>query len=74
MESGLVTGISFERRSTAAGCEDLILSVPQAESFYRALPALVLELGIGIERLVPLDTSAEAVFAYLRGAEPGGSA
>ena len=48
------------------------MSVPQAESFYRALPGLVLELGIGIERLVPLDTSAEAGFAYLLGAEPGG--
>jgi hypothetical protein len=33
-----------------------------------------MELGVGIERLVPLDTSAEAVFAYLLRAEPGGSA
>ena len=74
LESGLVTGISFERRGAAAGSEDLVLSVPQAESFYQALPGLVMELGIGIERLVPLDTSAEAVFAYLLRAEPGGSA
>lgn len=74
LESGLVTGISFERRGPTSGADDLVLSVPQVESFYRALPALVMELGLEIERLVPLDTSAEAVFAYLLGEERGGGA
>ncbi len=74
LESGLVTGIAFERRGMEGGPDDLVLSVPQVESFYQALPGLVMELGIVIERLVPLDTSAEAVFAYLLRAEPGGSA
>lgn len=74
LESGLVTGITFERRGMEGGPDDLVLSVPQVESFYQALPGLVMELGIVIERLVPLDTSAEAVFAYLLGEEPGGGA
>ena len=73
LESGLVTGIVFKGRG-GLDEEDLVLSVPQVESFYRALPGLVSELGIGIERLVPLDTSAEAVFGYLVGEEMGGGA
>ena len=73
IESGLVTGIDFQRRRGLEE-EDLVLSVPQVESFYRALPGLVSELGIGIERLVPLDASAEAVFGYLVGEEMGGGA
>ena len=71
IESGLVTGIDFQRRRGLEE-EDLVLSVPQVESFYRALPGLVSELGIGIERLVPLDASAEAVFGYLVGEKMGG--
>ena len=73
IESGLVTGIDFQRRRGLEE-EDLVLSVPQVESFYRALPGLVSELGIGIERLVPLDASAEAVFGYLVGEKMGGGA
>ncbi|MCS5627108.1 MAG: hypothetical protein NZ935_05965, partial [Planctomycetes bacterium] len=73
LESGLVTGIVFKGRG-GLDEEDLVLSVPQVESFYRALPGLVSELGIGIERLVPLDASAEAVFGYLVGEEMGGGA
>ena len=71
IEAGLVTGIDFQRRRGLEE-EDLVLSVPQVESFYRALPGLVSELGIGIERLVPLDASAEAVFGYLVGEKMGG--
>ena len=73
LESGLVTGIVFKVRG-GRDEEDLVLSVPQVESFYRALPGLVSELGIGIERLVPLDASVEAVFGYLVGEEMGGGA
>ena len=73
IEAGLVTGIDFQRRRGLEE-EDLVLSVPQVESFYRALPGLVSELGIGIERLVPLDASAEAVFGYLVGEKMGGGA
>ena len=73
IESGLVTGIDFQHRRGLEE-EDLVLSVPQVESFYRALPGLVSELGIGIERLVPLDASAEAVFGYLVGEKMGGGA
>ena len=73
IEADLVTGIDFQRRRGLEE-EDLVLSVPQVESFYRALPGLVSELGIGIERLVPLDASAEAVFGYLVGEEMGGGA
>jgi ABC-2 type transport system ATP-binding protein len=72
LESGLVTGIVFQRRGGELAEDDLVLSVPQVESFYRALPGLVRELGISIERLVPLDASAEAVFGYLVGEEMGG--
>ncbi len=73
IESGLVTGIVFQRRRGLEE-EDLVLSVPQVESFYRALPGLVRELGVTVERLVPLDASAEAVFGYLVGEEMGGGA
>jgi ABC-2 type transport system ATP-binding protein len=73
LESGLVTGIVFKGRG-ALEEQDLVLSVPQVESFYRALPGLVSELGISIERLLPLDASAEAVFGYLVGEEMGGGA
>ena len=73
IESGLVTGIVFQRRRGLKE-EDLVLSVPQVESFYRALPGLTRELGVAVERLVPLDASAEAVFGYLVGEEMGGGA
>ena len=68
-----MTGSLFKGRG-GLDEEDLVLSVPQVESFYRALPGLVSELGITIERLVPLDASAEAVFGYLVGGEMGGGA
>jgi ABC-2 type transport system ATP-binding protein len=73
IESGLVTGIVFQRRRGLEE-EDLVLSVPQVESFYRAFPGLARELGVVVERLVPLDASAEAVFGYLVGEEMGGGA
>jgi ABC-2 type transport system ATP-binding protein len=65
LESGLVTGVVFNQQEAGVREEDIVLRVPQVERFYRELPDLVIELDITIERLIPLDSSAEAVFGYL---------
>ena len=49
---------------------DLVVKVRRPERFFRALPRLLLARGAAVERIEPLDASAEAVFEYLVG--PGG--
>ena len=49
---------------------DLIVKVRRPERFFRALPRILLARGAAVERIEPLDASAEAVFEYLVG--PGG--
>ena len=72
LESGLVTGVVFNQQAAGVHEEDIVLRVSQVDRFYRELPDLVMELGITIERLIPLDSSAEAVFGYLLGNETEG--
>jgi ABC-2 type transport system ATP-binding protein len=63
-----VVGVALEN-----GGGDLIVKVRQAERFFRRLPALVLARGGEVDRVEPLDASAEAIFDYLVGAEGRGA-
>ena len=47
-----------------------VVKVRRPERFFRALPRILLARGAAVERIEPLDASAEAVFEYLVG--PGG--
>jgi ABC-2 type transport system ATP-binding protein len=67
----LVVGVAVEDGAGAAlAGGDLIIQARQPERLFAALPPLVVELGIDVERLEALDASAEAVFAYLVGGSP----
>ena len=57
----LVAGMEF------GGEGDLVVRVRRPEAFFRSLPAVLLEAGGEVERIEPLDASAEAVFGYLVG-------
>ena len=61
-----VVGVAVEN-----GGDDLIVKVRQAERFFRRLPAIVLARGVEVDRVEPLDASAEAIFDYLVGGDGG---
>jgi ABC-2 type transport system ATP-binding protein len=52
--------------------EDLVVKLRNPERFFRSLPALVLEEGSEVDRVEPLDASAEAIFDYLVAGRRGG--
>jgi ABC-2 type transport system ATP-binding protein len=54
--------------------DELVVKVRHPDRFFRALPALVLEHGVEVERVEPLDASAEAIFDYLVGGGGHGGA
>jgi ABC-2 type transport system ATP-binding protein len=64
-------------REEVAGVEidggggDLVVRIRRPDVFFRALPAIILARGAEVERVEPLDASAEAIFDYLVGG--GGS-
>ena len=80
IERGLVEGaqqpcrvVSPAPRTAPSGVEfgDLIVKVRRTDEFFAALPAVLVELHLEVERIEPLDDSAEAVFNYLvEGASP----
>lgn len=67
MELAEVVGVEV-----LAGGADLVAKVRRPEPFFRALPSILLEEGLEVDAVEPLDASAEAIFNYLVGG--GGAA
>ncbi len=69
-----VTGVSVGDGSPVGdaspmgdGSAELTVKVRAGDRFFRAFPALALARGAEVERIEPLDVSAEAIFHYLLG-------
>jgi ABC-2 type transport system ATP-binding protein len=61
-----VDGVGFEKDA-----ERLVVETRQPESFYKRLPAHLLERGIKVEEISAADAGLDAVFDYLTGQRHG---